>query len=414
MNGSAQNSQQEPKGARDTAALFESGKLLHPLSPHHPGYLDLIRYLYRISGADDLPAPRDGEQRIAGFVGVPEHIVFVLVDGMGLNTSVHFPRGGFLDRGFACEMRALFPSTTAAVLTSTANGFWPAENGITGWWTCVPEYGYVLLPLPFVERESGMPVSRLGITFDDLVRHPPLLDVFEREVCSFVPDQFADGSFTAWMRGAQPLAPFGSLDELARKVKEFLASPGGLPTFTYIYISEVDTLSHEHGYDAPEVGETVRRIDRFLARLAGELPNEARLVVTADHGQVIVDGLRHTIIDRESELMRYLEYPPSGEPAVPVFHVKPGHESGFADAFAASEAGSSFDLLETDRAEELELFGPRPLSDAMRRRLGTYIGIATEAALLDYVAAGDRPPAMLGAHGGLRAEEMRIGLFVSP
>ncbi len=397
----------------EPSALLESGALLHPLSPHHPSYIDLIRYLYRISGAADLPAPRDGEHRIAGFVGVPRHIVFVLVDGMGLNTGDHFPRGGFLDHGFACEMRALFPSTTTAVLTSTATGLWPAENGITGWWTCLPEYDWVVLPLPFVERESEEPLSQLGIEYGDLVAHPPLLESLDREACSFVPTHIAGGVFTAWARGGRPIADFGALGELGRKVHDFIHSTAGRPTFSNIYMSVVDTLSHKHGYKAREVGEAIRRIDRFLDRLAGELPSDARLVVTADHGQVVVDDRRHTTIDRNSELMRYLEYPPSGEATVPVFHVKSGLEDEFADAFAASEAGSSFTLLESERAGALELFGPTPFSDAMRRRLGTYIGIATEAALLDYVAAGRQQLSVRGAHGGLRADEMRIGLFVS-
>ncbi len=413
MSASANGSNEGRHRPSEPSALLESGALLHPLSPHHPSYIDLIRYLYRISGAADLPAPRAAEHRIAGFVGVPRHIVFVLVDGMGLNTGDHFPRGGFLDHGFACEMRALFPSTTAAVLTSTATGLWPAENGITGWWTCIPEYERVVLPLPFVERESEEPLSQLGIEYGDLVPHPPLLDSLDREACSFVPAEIADGSFTTWARGQRPMAAFGSLGELGRNVTDFIDSTGGRASFSNIYIGAVDTLSHSHGYDAAEVGEAIRRIDGFLDRLAGELPSDARLVVTADHGQILVDDRRHTIIDRNHELMRFLEYPPSGEATVPVFHVKSGREDEFCDAFAASEAGLSFSLLESERAGALELFGPAPFSDAMRRRLGTYIGIATDAALLDYVAAGGQPLALRGAHGGLRADEMRIGLFVN-
>ena len=412
MSGRVGDSDSRRDRSTDPVALLESGELLHPLSPHHPSYLDLVRYLYRVSGAPQLPPPRESEHRIAGFVGAPRHIVFVLVDGMGLNTAVHLPRGGFLERSYACEMRALFPSTTAVVLTSTATGLWPAENGITGWWTCLPQYERVILPLPFVDRETGEPLANTGIEYADLVPHPPLLDSLNREVRTFVPVDISAGSFTTWIRGRRPLHAFGSLDELARGVVDFIASRAGRPTFSHLYLSEVDALSHRYGYHATEVGAAIRRIDRFLRRLDGALPREARLVVTADHGQVVVDHQRHTVIDRESELMRYLEYPPSGEATVPLFHVKSGCEKAFADAFEASDAGSSFVLLDSTLAGELELFGPAPFSDAMRRRIGTYVGIATDSAMLDYVASGEKPLTVLGAHGGLRAGEMRIGLFV--
>ncbi len=412
MSGRVGDSGSRPDRSTDPVALFESGELLHPLSPHHPSYLDLVRYLYRVSGTPHLPPARESEHRIAGFVGAPQHIVFALVDGMGLNTAVHFPSGGFLEQSYACEIRSLFPSTTAVVLTSTATGRWPADNGITGWWTCLPEYERVVLPLPFVDRETGEPQANTGIEYADLVAHPPMLDSLSREVRTFVPADIADGSFTTWIRGRRPVDAFGSLEELARAIVDFVASSEGRPTFSHVYLSKVDALSHRYGYYSTEVCAAIQRIDRFLRRLDGELPRDARLVVTADHGQVVVDHRRHTVIDRESELMRYLDYPPSGEATVPLFHVKSGLETEFVDAFEASDAGSSFVLLDSERAEEIELFGPAPFSDAMRRRIGTFVGIATEPAMLDYVPPGEKPLTMVGAHGGLRADEMRIGLFV--
>ena len=70
--------------------------------------------------------------------------------------------------------------------------------------------------------------------------------------------------------------------------------------------------------------------------------------------------------------------------------------------------GERFVLLSIDETDELRLFGPGPLSREMRRRLGDYVGIALGPDMLSLPL--ERP--MIGFHGGLMQDEVRVPLIV--
>lgn len=407
-------SNSEPHHAdRAIERLLDEQVLLHPTPDNVPSYLDLIRYMARINGRTDLPPPRGLEHRIAGFVGAPRHLVFFLIDGMGLNVSRHFPRGGFFDRTFACELRALFPSTTANVLTATRTSRWPAENGITGWWTYLAHAGRTIAPLPLVDRETDRSARELGIGPSDVFPPRPAGDGDSGSRFAIVPEDLRSGEFTNWANNDSKISGYGNLEELEQTILDTIEhSPTS--SYTSVYVPDVDSLSHTHGYDGPEVAACVARLDRLLERICSRLPHDTRMVVTADHGQVQIPPERHLCVYNDDPLLEFLETPPSGEATAPLFHVRNELVNEFGEWFAASRFGRWFTLLSTDSASQIGLYGPAPLSAPMMDRLGTFTGIAPFPALLDYVPPGGKPLEHRGAHGGLRPEEMRLGLFVTP
>ncbi|MFW6368327.1 MAG: alkaline phosphatase family protein [Spirochaetota bacterium] len=393
--------------------LLDEQTLLHPVPEDVPSYLDLIRYIERMHGRTDLPAPRSLEHRIGGFVGAPRHLVFFLIDGLGLNVSPHFPRGGFFERTFACELRALFPSTTANVLTATTTARWPAENGITGWWTHLPNRGRTVAPLPLVDRETDRSARELGIEPGDVFPAKPGAAPETGTRVHVVPEELRRGEFTSWTGSDSHIAGYSDAGEIGRLILEAPErSQSG--SYTSVYIPDVDTLSHTHGYDSPEVGALIAKLDRLLEDISVGLPSETRLIVTADHGQVCIPPDRHLCVYEDDPLLEFLDTPPSGEATVPLFHVSRGRHEEFRTWFEASRFGNWFELLSTDHALYLGLYGQGAISERMKQRLGTFTGIASEPVLLDYVPTGRKPLEHLGSHGGLRPQEMRLGLFVHP
>lgn len=352
----------------DLSALFDSGTLLHPLPEHIPSFLDLVRHVARVCGVESLPPPRALEERISGFVGNPRHLVFVLVEGMGLNVRDHFPRSGFLERNLQCRMRALFPSTAAA-------------------------------------EETGLSIT-------DLVRHAPITDAITRTSAMFVPHPIRNGTFSRWFRGNSSLHTYNTFEDIPPLIWNHVAA-SEMQSYSYLYITDVDATSHTYGYRSMEVEQTVSAVDRILLQLEETLPQDARIVVAADHGQVIVPDGNHFVLTAGHPVARYLECPPSGEGRSPVFHVKPGHEERFRHAFDSSGFGPYFRLVSPEEAEELKLFGPEALGYEMKERLGTWIAIAVEPVLIDWVFPETDPLPLRGAHGGLRPEEMALGLFVN-
>ncbi|MFW6260069.1 MAG: hypothetical protein ACOC6J_00660 [Spirochaetota bacterium] len=118
-------------------------------------------------------------------------------------------------------------------------------------------------------------------------------------------------------------------------------------------------------------------------------------------------------MDDEDPLAHRLIAGQTGEGTSPVFHVRDGRVDDFRDAFSRHEASRVFALYTPEELAERGLYGPNPLSDAMRLHLGDLVGIATQPALFEYVPAGRSPVPHIGVHGGLRPDEMRVPLLLA-
>jgi hypothetical protein len=64
---------------------------------------------------------------------------------------------------------------------------------------------------------------------------------------------------------------------------------GPAPNLTYVYYGDVDRTGHVHGCGSEEWRAALGDADVFLGALQAELPPDALLVVTADHGMVDID-----------------------------------------------------------------------------------------------------------------------------
>ena len=119
---------------------------------------------------------------------------------------------------------------------------------------------------------------------------------------------------------------------------------------------------------------------------------------------------RNFVLSADDTLARQLICPPTGEPTTPIFHVR----DGFAESFAAQfndRYAEHFVLLTPAQIDDLRLMGPEALSPEMTRRLGTFVGIALQAAKFHVENTGGAPQ-HLGVHGGLTPQEMYVPLIV--
>ena len=389
---------------------LDQGRLIHPIS-RVPSIVSLSDALATMSGAATHSSDTRSAE-LAEEIGYYDHYVFVLVDALGLNLQHRFPEGGFFSRYFRRQLVSIFPSTTAAALTSIASGAEPAQHGITGWWTYFREISRTIAPILFRERDTGIPADELGLTMSDLIPVGSRLPLLFRETRSFVDKSIAHSEYSEWSRSGTGVTPFRSVPSAMRKLARHVHKLRSA-SYSYMYISQVDTLSHTHGYDSHETAEAIARIDKQLMWLRQSLPNSARIVVTADHGQVNIGKEAWFAVHEHDRLMSYLSVPPSGEPTAPCFHVIPGREADFRNYFENSPFSRYFTLITSAEADELGIYGSAPLSEAMKLHLGTFIGIAAEPAAIEYVAAGRQPKGHVGQHGGMRPGEMHVPLFLA-
>ena len=156
------------------------------------------------------------------------------------------------------------------------------------------------------------------------------------------------------------------------------------------------------------------QVDALLGSLAAALPDNARLVMTADHGHLDAPQSRTYTIGVHDEIIQLCESLPTGD-----------HRAVYADVAAENmdafrqlihdRFGDDFLVLTAQEVEDAGLFGQSALSDETRRRMGSALVLSTGDAVLDYRAAlGEKELHPLASHhGGLTPAEMRIPLVVA-
>jgi hypothetical protein len=341
-------------------------------------------------------------------IGEHDHYVFALADGLGMNLVETLAEDAFLRAHTTMELRAVCPSSTAPALTSIATARWPAEHGVTGWWTYLPEAGVSATILPYIERFTEQPL--------DQTKAPPSLTFpvaacarsFTCDYAMYLPAPIAGSVYSRYSAGERANVPYRKLWQAVDAIAERIER-AGRPTYTYLYAPFVDTAEHTYGPSSSQAALALASVQARIEHMAERLRGRARIVVTADHGQMRV-GRRH-VLKRDDPLVAMLVVPPTGDGRGPLFHVRDGEHERFAPAFR-ERFGEDFALLTIDEASAMGLFGPVALSDVSRRRFGDFMGVALSDAVVLYEPSHELAT-MIGHHGGLSPDEMRVPLVVA-
>jgi hypothetical protein len=173
--------------------------------------------------------------------------------------------------------------------------------------------------------------------------------------------------------------------------------------FVYCYYDGVDKIAHERGFGEHYDAE-VLTADRIVADIASVLPAGAVLVVTADHGQVMV-GERTSLL--HPDVTRHLSHQ-SGEGRFRWLHVNSGRADEVAAA-ARSHHGDVAWVMTRDEMVDGGFFG-RHVSDVVRRRLGDVAVMAKADVSFDDPA--DKSYFDLQCrHGSLTSDEIDVPLL---
>jgi hypothetical protein len=358
-----------------------------PIVPDYGGgcLSSLIPCLLGPGGTKDLPDwfphPAKGAR----------HVVLLVLDGLGSDQlrdrAALAPVLTGLDGGY---IDAVAPTTTATALVSITTGLTPGEHGVVGYRMAI--HGEVLNVLRWT-TPAGDARRRLVPGQVQPVR--PFLG-------SSVPvvgkAELTSSGFTeAHLSGVRHV-PWRLPSSMPVEIRRLVAA--GEP-FVFAYYDGIDKIAHEYGlgehYDAE-----LRAADRLVGDVLAVLPEDAVLLVTADHGQVEVpENLK---LDPEAvRLSRLL----SGEGRFRWLHARPGAAADVLAVATAAHADRAW-VVPAEQVVEERWLGPR-LSDIVRARLGDVAVVARDAVSFD-------DPADSGAirlicrHGSLTAAEVKVPL----
>jgi predicted AlkP superfamily pyrophosphatase or phosphodiesterase len=326
-------------------------------------------------------------------------IVWVL-DGLGVfNLSARAGHARFLSeaRTKRDTARTVFPSTTAAALTSLLTGTQPGEHGIVGYRTRVPGTDDV------VNQLRGWDTDGLPLSFQ-LAR--PLSATLGRPFFAVSRREYAGTGFTAVTLGDAEFHAADDLEERVRVAADLAARhPGSL---TYLYAPDLDAVGHRRGWESDEWVATLERVDAAARTLATALDRGTGVVVTSDHGMIDVPRHRHVLLEHEDPLLDGVRLI-GGEPRMLHLYAEPGQEEAVLARWRAAEASRSW-VFSRSELEASGLIGS--VDAAVAPRIGDVI-VAARAGIAYYDdrLADKAPQKMIGQHGSLTDEERTVPLI---
>jgi hypothetical protein len=338
-----------------------------------------------------------------------ETVLVVLVDGFGWTQwRREREHHAFLDRlseaARVTPLTSIYPSETAAAITTFHTGALPAEHGVVGWNVHDPAFGETFEALPFLTKDGEEPTG-LGPddVFDAEAIYPSLAeqDVEAHHVVPF--DETYEGA-TAHT--------YGSLDEVPERVRAATEAADGR-SYCFCYVPHVDHEAHRTGTRSEGYRDTVDEVfevlERALAGLDDETREETLLLVTADHGHVDTDPEHNVNLDADTALVEALARDGDGEPVRfsgsprnVQLHLQRGRVGETAERLSASLDAHAFTQAE---ALDRELFGDVEPSETFLRRAGDVTLTHRELGTWwgDHEAV---ELSLVGMHGGLHPEEM--------
>lgn len=351
-----------------------------------------------ISGvADDLLSALRGG---SGALAPARSVVVIVIDGLGaIQLRAHSGHARHLIAGVGKKDVAysVFPTTTAAALTTILTGVEPGAHGLVGY--------------RVLDRARDRLVNLLSGWESDGI--DPLAwqsqpTVFERAAAAGHPAyalgiaKYARSGFTkATLRGAEFVAAKSPSERVETAYQLAADTPGSL---IYCYLPEVDKAGHQYGVDSAEWIAALEDIDHALA---SEPPRQVGVLITADHGMVDVPAHRHVVLeagDARLDGVRHF----GGEPRMLHVYLDPD-----ADAAAVLDTWRSASEGEADvlsRAEVLAagLHGAQTTADAAGR-IGDLVVVSRgNRAFYDGTAEDQRSRGMVGQHGALTPEERQV------
>lgn len=363
----------------------------------------------------DNPLP-DAFATVDGAVDATvEHVVLVLVDGFGLGRwndyaeRTHFFRR-FESAGQVTPLTSIYPSETAAAITTLHTGVPAADHGVIGWHVNRPGRGRVQ-PLPNTGEEGALADEPDLVARETVYERMNERGVTSRALqpSSTLGTPYAD----ATLAGARTRGTVNPADA-AHHLRMVLDEPDG-PTYTWVYVPELDALAHRDGAGSPGWEAQLAGVGDAFARAVDALDDavaERTLVcATADHGILNTDpdetvdvyevpGVREALATRDGEPV-----PPSGSGRNVHLHLAPGRADEVAERL---RAGLDAAVFTREEALDRELVGPDP-SPAFQRRLGDVV-------VSHRSKAAWHPPGEIveiGQHGGLSGREMRVPFAVA-
>lgn len=394
------------------------------LYPDYGGYCvaNVPGSLFARLGADT--ADRLPSNAFRGIDGDVDVVLVCLIDGFGYRLWNRYEGeydvlSTFDTDGSVTPLTSVYPSETAAAMTSIHTGAFPAEHHLLGWFQYLAEVDLTVASLPFMTADGTpatdrAPAADPGMLFAaEAIYQQGARDGVDSVVVH--PADIANSGYTRLATAGAESVGYGSVEDLPGIVDDAMTGVDH-PAYVFVYLPHVDAAGHEVGTEhegfRAAADAALSGVDRIFHAIDPRVAERTMAVLTADHG--LVDTVPSDNIDLNGigSVWRHLRRDPAGEPIPPFgsarnvhFHLEPG---GIGPV---REALEPLDALVMTRAEatDRQLFGPTGYGEAFDRRCGDLIVSHRDRALWHR----EHERRFVSHHGGLNPAEMLVPFGVA-
>jgi len=360
-------------------------------------------------------------------IGGPfQHVVLLLMDGLGLDLYQKMLAGNFGElestsswqsisqQALLAPLTSVVPSTTSAALTTLWTGKAPAEHGIIGYEVWLREYGMIanmIFHAPSVFFGETGSLRHAGFSPDTFLPVPtlgPHLVNQGVEVSALMHSSILHSGLSEMHLPAVKQYPYRSTSDMLVTLRNLLNSKKNQKTYSYLYWSAIDTLSHRFGPEDErvlwELSTFGISLERFLKEQKQHGRGDTLFLILADHGQVYTPPKQEFELQKHSEFLSHLMMVPTCENRLPFLFVRSGHENALLNYIETVWPGQ-FDLINGEKVLESGVFGDYSSFPEIANRVGDFVVFPRRD---HYWWWADKPNPLLGRHGGLNPQEMLV------
>jgi hypothetical protein len=340
------------------------------------------------------------------------HVVLMVVDGLGCEFLCRKRRRSSLEGLCRARLTSVFPSTTAAAITTFLSGVAPQQHGLSGWHMYFRELGAVLAVLPGAPRYGGVSLKQAGVDVSRLLGSCSVFDRVPAETHTVLPRRLAATDFNLAYQGTSQVRPYDTQDDFFLGVAKLLRT-GRDRSFVYAYWPDLDRISHECGTFSAETEwhftSWEEGFRRFLKYVEG---TGSLILVTADHGFIDTEAAHTIELDDHPELARCLALPLCGEHRVAYCYVKPDCREPF-ERYVRTELADAAELHRSADLIEQGWFGLGTAHPRLAERVGDYTLVMRDNYIIRDWLPDEPRFEQIGVHGGISEAEMRVPLIVA-
>ncbi|EFO79934.1 type I phosphodiesterase/nucleotide pyrophosphatase [Oscillochloris trichoides DG-6] len=376
-----------------------------------------------LTGAETAGLPPD---TLPGLASRYDTVILLFLDAFGWRFfEPRMERYPFLKRflqdGVVSPLTTLFPSTTAAHVTTLNTGVLPSEHGVFEWFYYEPQVDTIIAPLlfSFAKDRNRETLAKAGVEPAQIL---PKSKFYHRLRAAGVRStiiqsrEYAASSFTQTVCAGAEVIPFRTVPEALTTLVRCLQSRLW-PSYYYVYFDMIDSICHSYSPESPyvdaEIDLALTALERLLHPALASRRTPTLLLMIADHGQIGFDPRTSIMLNRlVPDLARATRTTANGELIVPggshrdmFLYLQENRLDEMAERLGHALAGRA-EVYRTSDLLAAGFFGSATPSPTFLSRVGNLVVLpyAGESVWWEF---GERKfeTDHRGMHGGLAPEE---------